>query len=92
MVRLLEALANFNDRPTLEKQVQTNIEVDDLMRMDIFLILDIKIRDMDKTIRSRSVQYDRSQTLLLEERMFSFQRELEEVSAVQLREQVLKLD
>lgn len=30
--RLLSSLSNFNDRPTMEKQVQTNVEVDDLMR------------------------------------------------------------
>jgi hypothetical protein len=43
---------------------------------------------MDKTIRSRAAQYDNSQSLLLEERMYSFQRDLEAASALQLEKQV----
>lgn len=30
--RLLTSLSSFNDKPTMEKQIQTNFEIDDLMR------------------------------------------------------------
>jgi hypothetical protein len=43
---------------------------------------------MDKTIRSRAAQYDQSQVLLLEERLYSFQRDLEEESHKKFEEQV----
>lgn len=43
---------------------------------------------MDRTIRSRTVQYDHSQALLLEERMYSFQREIEENNQLKFQQQV----
>lgn len=43
---------------------------------------------MDRTIRSRSAQYDNNQALLLEERMYSFQRDLEVASEEKLQKQV----
>jgi hypothetical protein len=43
---------------------------------------------MDRTIRSRTAQYDQSQVLLLEERMYSFQRGIEEGNQIKLQQQV----
>jgi len=43
---------------------------------------------MDRTIRSRTAQYDQSQVLLLEERMYSFQREIEETNQIKFQQQV----
>ena len=95
LLRILESVSAINERNTHEKEVQTKVEVDDLLRnmscvpsLILWFPIDIKLRDMDRTIRSRTAQYDQSQVLLLEERMYSFQRGIEEGNQIKLQQQV----
>jgi hypothetical protein len=95
LLRILESVSAINERNTHEKEVQTKVEVDDLLRnmscvpsLILWFPIDIKLRDMDRTIRSRTAHYDQSQVLLLEERMYSFQRGIEEGNQIKLQQQV----
>jgi hypothetical protein len=37
LLNILDSLATFNGKPTLEKEIQTNVEIDDLLRMELEL-------------------------------------------------------
>ena len=48
------------------------------------------MRDLDKTVRNKTVDFDRRQTAMLEERLLSCQRDIEAQSQAQLEQQVFK--
>ncbi|KAJ3268859.1 oxidative DNA demethylase [Terramyces sp. JEL0728] len=80
IMRLVRSVSKVTDNPTRDKEVQTNVEIDD--------ILNIKLRDIDHSLRHRKGQYERIQVAQLEERIYTCQRELEEQSAKQLEQQI----
>ncbi|KAJ3000546.1 oxidative DNA demethylase [Globomyces sp. JEL0801] len=80
IMRMLKGIHKLTDFQMVEKEVQTNLEIDDLMH--------IKIRDIDKSFRSKEKNYEKSQIAALEERLYSCQREIEVRSEAQLQEQI----
>ncbi|KAJ3032160.1 oxidative DNA demethylase [Rhizophlyctis rosea] len=69
IIRLLNALSRTTGVSTLEREMQTDVEFEDL--------LEVKIRQSDKDIAQRKHEQHKLSAAIMEERLSKYQRELE---------------
>ncbi|KAI8907937.1 hypothetical protein EDD86DRAFT_255001 [Gorgonomyces haynaldii] len=73
---LMNVFKLLSKKQRLDKDIQTNVEMEDL--------LSFKLRELDKTMGFQQHAIEKTKLLALEQRMLSFQRDLEEKTQEQL--------
>ncbi|KAJ3286919.1 oxidative DNA demethylase, partial [Borealophlyctis nickersoniae] len=82
ITRIFNGLSHVADVPTVEREMQTELEIEDLVEM--------RIRQADKDYTHRTQEQTKQNALALEDRIVRYQRELEARAQVEMEKQLAR--